>query len=163
EVSHAQASRVPDQYVRRQTLTGTERYVTPELKDYEAKVLGAEERRRRLEHELFEEVRGRVAARAAPLLVTARALALLDVTAPRASACWTACSRAWARRTISRAASRPSSWRWSRRRRSSTTSRRGVSCCSTRSAAAPPPSTAWPSRGRWWRTCTIAFPAPRCS
>src|SRR5882762_9086974 len=81
EVTHAQASRVPDQYVRRQTLTGTERYVTPELKDYEAKVLGAEERRRRLEQELFEEVRGRVAARAAPLLVTARALALLDVAA----------------------------------------------------------------------------------
>ena len=81
EVSHAQASRVPDQYVRRQTLTGTERYVTPELKDYEAKVLGAEERRRRLEQELFEDVRGRVAARAAPLLVTARALALLDVVA----------------------------------------------------------------------------------
>ena len=79
EVSHAQASRVPDDYVRRQTLTGTERYVTPELKDYEAKVLGAEERRRRLEQELFEDVRARVAARSAPLLATARALALLDV------------------------------------------------------------------------------------
>src|SRR2546430_7010808 len=81
EVSHAQASRVPDQYVRRQTLTGTERYVTPELKDYEAKVLGAEERRRRLEQELFEDVRGRVAAHSAALLATARALALLDVVA----------------------------------------------------------------------------------
>jgi DNA mismatch repair protein MutS len=79
EVSHAQAVRVPDDYVRRQTLTGTERYVTPELKDYEAKVLGAEERRRRLEQELFEDVRARVAARSAPLLATARALALLDV------------------------------------------------------------------------------------
>src|SRR5215813_9906404 len=81
EVSHAQAARVPDEYVRRQTLTGTERYVTPELKDYEAKVLGAEERRRRLEQELFEDVRARVAARSAPLLATARALALLDVVA----------------------------------------------------------------------------------
>jgi DNA mismatch repair protein MutS len=81
EVSHAQAARVPDDYVRRQTLTGTERYVTPELKDYEAKVLGAEERRRRLEQELFEDVRARVAARATPLLATARALALLDVVA----------------------------------------------------------------------------------
>jgi DNA mismatch repair protein MutS len=79
EVSHAQAPRVPDDYVRRQTLTGSERYVTPELKDYEAKVLGAEERRRRLEQELFEEVRARVAARSAPLLATARAAALLDV------------------------------------------------------------------------------------
>src|SRR5437867_1852299 len=79
EVSHAQSGRVPTDYVRRQTLTGTERYVTPELKDYEGKVLGAEERRRRLEQELFEDVRGRVAARSAPLLATARALALLDV------------------------------------------------------------------------------------
>ncbi|HEY3101294.1 MAG TPA: DNA mismatch repair protein MutS [Methylomirabilota bacterium] len=81
EVSHAQSARVPEEYVRRQTLTGTERYVTPELKDYEAKVLGAEERRRRLEQELFEEVRGRVAAHSAALLATARAAALLDVVA----------------------------------------------------------------------------------
>jgi DNA mismatch repair protein MutS len=81
EVSHAQSSRVPAEYVRRQTLTGTERYVTTELKEYETKVLGAEERRRRLEQQLFDEVRGRVAAEAAPLLATARALALLDVLA----------------------------------------------------------------------------------
>ena len=44
EVTHAHASRVPADYERRQTLTGAERYVTPELKEYEAKVLGAEER-----------------------------------------------------------------------------------------------------------------------
>ena len=49
EVTHAQAGRVPAEYVRRQTLTGAERYVTPELKEYEAKALGADERRRRLE------------------------------------------------------------------------------------------------------------------
>src|SRR5439155_494245 len=79
EVSHAQATRVPAEYVRRQTLTGAERYVTPELKEYETKVLGAEERRRRLEYELFEDVRRRVAAEAGPLLTTARALARLDV------------------------------------------------------------------------------------
>ena len=81
EVSHAQAARVPDEYVRRQTLTGAERYVTAELKEYETKVLGAEERRRRLEQQLFEDVRGRVAAEAGALLATARALALLDVLA----------------------------------------------------------------------------------
>jgi DNA mismatch repair protein MutS len=81
EVTHAQAARAPAEYVRRQTLAGAERYVTPELKEYEAKVLGAEERRRRLEHELFDDVRGRVAARAADLLATARALATLDVVA----------------------------------------------------------------------------------
>ncbi|TMQ17186.1 MAG: DNA mismatch repair protein MutS [Candidatus Rokuibacteriota bacterium] len=81
ELTHAQAARAPAEYVRRQTLTGAERYVMPELKEYEAKVLGAEERRRRLEYELFDELRGRVAARAADLLGTARALALLDVAA----------------------------------------------------------------------------------
>jgi len=81
EVTHAQASRVPAEYVRRQTLTGAERYVTPELKEYEAKALGADERRRRLEYELFEEVRRTVAARAEDLLMTARALARLDVFA----------------------------------------------------------------------------------
>ncbi len=79
EITHAQAARAPAEYVRRQTLTGAERYVTPELKEYEARVLGAEERRRRLEYELFDELRGRVAARAPELLATARALATLDV------------------------------------------------------------------------------------
>jgi DNA mismatch repair protein MutS len=81
EISHAQAARAPAEYVRRQTLTGAERYVTPELKEYEARVLGADQRRRRLEYELFDTLRGRVAARAADLLATARALATLDVTA----------------------------------------------------------------------------------
>ncbi|MBI4246322.1 MAG: DNA mismatch repair protein MutS, partial [Candidatus Rokubacteria bacterium] len=81
EVTHAHTARVPTDYIRRQTLTGAERYVTPELKDYEAKVLGADERRRRLEYELFEDVRRQVAARASDLLVTARALARLDVLA----------------------------------------------------------------------------------
>jgi DNA mismatch repair protein MutS len=81
EVSHAQAARVPPEYVRRQTLTGAERFVTEELKAAEAKVLGAEDRRRRLEYELFEDVRDRVAARAGDLLHTARAIGRLDVLA----------------------------------------------------------------------------------
>src|SRR3989449_1762428 len=85
EVTHAHAARVPAEYVRRQTLTGAERYVTPELKEYEAKALGADERRRRLEHELFEDVRRRVAARAEELLVTARAIGRLDVFASLAA------------------------------------------------------------------------------
>jgi DNA mismatch repair protein MutS len=79
EVTHAQTARVPAEYIRRQTLTGAERYVTPELKEYESRVLGADERRRRLEYELFEDVRRRVAGRAADLLRTARAVARLDV------------------------------------------------------------------------------------
>jgi DNA mismatch repair protein MutS len=81
EVTHAHTARVPSDYLRRQTLAGAERYVTTELKEYEAKVLGADERRRRLEYELFQEVRAQVAARAPALLDTARALAMLDVTA----------------------------------------------------------------------------------
>jgi DNA mismatch repair protein MutS len=81
EVTRAHASRVPADYVRRQTLTGAERYVTPELKDYEAKALGADAQRHRLEYELFEDVRRRVADQAPDLLATARALARLDVLA----------------------------------------------------------------------------------
>ncbi|MGH7367994.1 MAG: DNA mismatch repair protein MutS, partial [Candidatus Rokuibacteriota bacterium] len=81
EITHAQSAKAPAEYVRRQTLTGAERYVTPELKEYESRVLGADERRRRLEFELFEDVRRRVAARAVDLLRTARAVARLDVLA----------------------------------------------------------------------------------
>jgi DNA mismatch repair protein MutS len=81
EVARSQAGRVPDDYIRRQTLTSAERFVTAELKEYEAKVLGADERRRRLELELFEDIRRRVAARAVELGRTARALAELDVVA----------------------------------------------------------------------------------
>lgn len=81
EVSHAQAARVPPEYVRRQTLAGSERFVTPELKEYESRVLGADERRRRLEQALFEDVRRRVAAEAPALGATARAVARLDVLA----------------------------------------------------------------------------------
>ena len=81
EITHAQAAKAPAEYIRRQTLTGAERYVTPELKEYEAKALGADERRHKLEYALFDELRGRVAARAADLLGTARALAFLDVAA----------------------------------------------------------------------------------
>lgn len=79
EVTRAQAARVPDHYVRRQTLTTGERFVTQELKEYEATVLGAAERQRRLEYELFEEVRRQVARESPALLASARAVALLDV------------------------------------------------------------------------------------
>ena len=101
EVTHAQTARVPAEYVRRQTLSGAERYVTPELKEYEAKVLGADERRRRLEYELFEDVRRRVAARAEDLMTTARALARLDVFASLAEVAHTAATfgRSWTRAT----------------------------------------------------------------
>ncbi len=81
EVSNTHASKVPHDYVRRQTLVGAERYVTVELKDYESRVLGAEERIFRLEFELFGEVRAQVAAHTEDLLRTARAVAMLDTVA----------------------------------------------------------------------------------
>jgi DNA mismatch repair protein MutS len=81
EVSKAHLHLVPPEYVRRQTLVGAERFVTTELKEHEAKVLGAEERTNRLEFELFDELRRGVARDADRLLRTARAVAGLDVLA----------------------------------------------------------------------------------
>jgi DNA mismatch repair protein MutS len=78
EVSHAHAAKVPAEYIRRQTLVGAERYVTTELKEYESRVLGAEERMARLELELFGEIRSAVAAEAPALGKTARAVGALD-------------------------------------------------------------------------------------
>jgi len=81
EVSNAHVAKVPGEYMRRQTLVGAERYVTVELKEYEGRVLGAEERMAKLELELFQEVRAAVAAEASALLRTARALGTLDALA----------------------------------------------------------------------------------
>jgi DNA mismatch repair protein MutS len=81
EVTHSQASRVPSDYERRQTLSGAERYVTPELKEYESRVLGAEERLLEREAELFARLRADAGAQVAKLQASARALAALDVFA----------------------------------------------------------------------------------
>jgi DNA mismatch repair protein MutS len=81
EVPKSQARPVPDDYVRRQTLVGHERYVTADLREQEARVLGAEGRMNRLEYELFDELRRGVAQDADRLLRTARAVATADVLA----------------------------------------------------------------------------------
>ena len=81
EVSNTHGGKVPADYLRRQTLVGAERYVTTELKEYESRVLGAEERIGRLEFELFVQVRAAVAAASGPLLRTARAVGSLDALA----------------------------------------------------------------------------------
>ncbi|HEV2054006.1 MAG TPA: DNA mismatch repair protein MutS [Methylomirabilota bacterium] len=81
EVSNAHVAKVPGEYIRRQTLVGAERYVTVALKEYEGRVLGAEERMAKLELELFQEVRAAVAAEASALLRTARAVGTLDALA----------------------------------------------------------------------------------
>lgn len=78
EVSKTNASRVPEDYERRQTLTNAERYTTRELKDWEQKVLGAEGRILEIETRLFSELRACVAKETRRLQATARALALLD-------------------------------------------------------------------------------------
>lgn len=81
EVSKANSARVPADYERRQTLANAERYTTPELKDWETKVLGADDRIGRLENEIFAEVCARAAAETRRLQATARALATLDALA----------------------------------------------------------------------------------
>jgi len=81
EVTHAHRERVPADYERRQTLTGAERYVTPQLKEYEAKVLGAEERIATHEAELVDALRHRVADAIGRVQATATLLAQLDVWA----------------------------------------------------------------------------------
>ncbi|HET7745679.1 MAG TPA: DNA mismatch repair protein MutS, partial [Vicinamibacteria bacterium] len=86
EVSRANLALIPADYVRKQTIAGGERFVTPELKEYEDKVLRADERILAREAELFEAMRARVAAAARRVQDTARALAVLDVLAALAEA-----------------------------------------------------------------------------
>ena len=81
EITHAHRDRVPGDYERRQTLTGAERYVTPDLKEYEAKVLGAEERIAQREGELLDALRRQVAAAIGRVQGSAGLLAQLDVWA----------------------------------------------------------------------------------
>ena len=81
EVTHAQRDKVPADFIRKQTLKNAERYVTPELKEHEEKVLAAEERSKDLEYELFIELRETVASAARRILATAEALAEIDVLA----------------------------------------------------------------------------------
>jgi DNA mismatch repair protein MutS len=80
EVTKANAGAVPEHYVRKQTLVNAERYITPELKEYEAMILNAEERKTEIEGRLFTEVCQRLAASAASLLTSARAISQLDVS-----------------------------------------------------------------------------------
>jgi len=86
EVSKANAGRVPADYERRQTLANAERYTTSELKDWEKKVLGAEERVIQVETELFTDVCRQVAGESRRIQATARALAALDALASLAEA-----------------------------------------------------------------------------
>ena len=86
EVSKSNLGSVPADYLRKQTIAGGERFVTPALKEYEEKVLGADERILDRELEIFETLRGSVAAEAPRIQATARAIGSLDVLAGLAEA-----------------------------------------------------------------------------
>jgi DNA mismatch repair protein MutS len=79
EITHSQAAKVPSDYTRRSTVKNAERYITPELKEYEDKVLRAEDRACELEYELFITLRDRVAAEAPRLIQAGAVLAQVDV------------------------------------------------------------------------------------
>jgi DNA mismatch repair protein MutS len=86
EISRGAADKAPNHYIRKQTLVNAERFITPEMKEYETLVLNAEERIREIEMRLFKEVCAMLAKSAHQLLETARTLAELDVLAALAEA-----------------------------------------------------------------------------
>ena len=79
EVSNSYKNQVPEDYIRKQTLTGGERYITQELKDLENRILGAHDKSIALESKLFEELRQYVAAQLPRVQTSAKAVAVLDV------------------------------------------------------------------------------------
>ncbi|MCX6082931.1 MAG: DNA mismatch repair protein MutS [Chloroflexi bacterium] len=78
EISAGQTSNAPSNYIRKQTLVNAERYITPEMKEYETLVLNAEERIREIEQRLFKEICATLAKSSTKILNTARTLAELD-------------------------------------------------------------------------------------
>jgi DNA mismatch repair protein MutS len=81
EITNANRERIPPEYIRKQTVKNAERYITPELKEYEEKVLTADEKAKELEYALFSELRGVVAADRRRMQATAAALAEIDTLA----------------------------------------------------------------------------------
>lgn len=86
EISRGAASQAPAEYIRKQTLVNAERFITPEMKEYETLVLNAEERIREIEVRIFKEICQRIAASSRKLLASAQALADLDTFASLAQA-----------------------------------------------------------------------------
>lgn len=79
EVSNSYRDKVPDEYIRKQTLTNCERFITPDLKQLEGRILGAHEKSVQLETQLFEQVRAEAASHLERVQATASAVAQLDV------------------------------------------------------------------------------------
>ncbi len=81
EITKANMDKAPDDYLRKQTLVNAERFITPALKEWEAKILGADERAKELEKELFQQLRVEVEGWVEDVQRTARAVAMVDVLA----------------------------------------------------------------------------------
>ncbi|MCI5701119.1 MAG: DNA mismatch repair protein MutS [Lachnospiraceae bacterium] len=81
EVTNSFKNLVPDYYMRKQTLTNAERYITPRLKELEDMILGAEDKLFALEYELFSQVRNKIAKEMVRIQKTAKAVAMIDVIA----------------------------------------------------------------------------------
>ncbi len=81
EVSKSNLDKVPEDYIRKQTIAGGERYITPKLKEVESVILGAAEKITALEYEIFQNVRAQIAAETVALQSTAQAIGILDTLA----------------------------------------------------------------------------------
>jgi DNA mismatch repair protein MutS len=81
EITNANLASVPEDYIRKQTTVNGERFITPELKEFESKILGAEERAKALEYELFLRLRETLLKNLDELQITGRSIAVLDVVA----------------------------------------------------------------------------------
>ncbi|HOJ14074.1 MAG TPA: DNA mismatch repair protein MutS, partial [Deltaproteobacteria bacterium] len=99
EIGKSQAAKAPDRYARRQTLVNAERFITPELKEYEAKLLGAQDAIAAIEQRIFEELRQSVIPHVPALKAAASSLALVDALA---SLAWAALKYGYCRPSICR-------------------------------------------------------------
>lgn len=97
EISNANKTSVPADYIRKQTLANAERFIVPELKEWDEKISGAQDKIKLLEYELFNQVREQVLGELAPLQALARAVGILDVLASLAV---TALQKNWVRPEI---------------------------------------------------------------
>lgn len=86
EVRHSSTEKVPDYYIRKQTLANAERYITPELKEFETKILGAQEKIVQIEYNLFTQIREALKKKISSIQDTAHEIAILDVLVSLAQA-----------------------------------------------------------------------------
>ena len=86
EIGRSGAGKIPANYIRKQTLVNSERYITPELRELEVKILGSQERMANIEYNIFCEIRDRIKQRLPQIQDTAKRIALIDVIASLAEA-----------------------------------------------------------------------------